>query len=40
MDIECFDAAMMVARAATKLEVWTPKMEDFRTWFMANLDNF
>jgi len=40
MEIECFDVAMMIARAASKLEVWTPKMEDFRTWFMANLDNF
>ena len=40
MQIECFDAAMMIARAASKLEVWTPKMEDFRTWFLANLDNY
>jgi len=39
MQIECFDAAMMIARAASKLEVWTPKMEDFRTWFLASLDN-
>jgi hypothetical protein len=40
VEIECFDAAMMVARAASKLEVWTPKMDAFRTWFLANLDNF
>ena len=39
MQIECFDSAMMIARAASTLEVWTPKMEDFRTWFLANLDN-
>lgn len=38
MEIECFDAAMMVARAASKLEVWTSKMEDFRVWFLENLD--
>jgi len=40
MQIECFDAAMMIARAGSKLEVWTPKMENFRTWFFANLDSF
>ncbi|WJR74943.1 hypothetical protein [Bradyrhizobium sp. NP1] len=40
MQIECFDAALMIARAASKLELWTPKMEDFKTWFLANLDNF
>jgi hypothetical protein len=39
MQIECFDAAAMIARAASKLEVWTPKMESFRTWFVDNLRN-
>jgi hypothetical protein len=39
IQIECFDAAMMIARAASKLKTWTPKMEAFRTWFLANLDN-
>jgi hypothetical protein len=39
MDIECYDAAMMIARAASKLEVWTPKMEDFRAWLLKNLDD-
>jgi hypothetical protein len=40
MEIACFDAAMMIARAASKLEAkdWTPKMEDFRNWFLNNLD--
>ncbi|MBB4428403.1 hypothetical protein GGD66_006990 [Bradyrhizobium sp. CIR48] len=40
MEITCFDAAMMIARAASKLEAkdWTPKMEDFRVWFLQNLD--
>jgi hypothetical protein len=37
MQIECFDAALMIARAASKLEVWTPKMEGFRAWFVGNL---
>ncbi|MCA6099174.1 hypothetical protein [Bradyrhizobium australafricanum] len=40
MQIECFDAAMMIARAASKLEVWTPKIEDFRAWFLKSLDAF
>ncbi|MDA9506135.1 hypothetical protein XI09_16135 [Bradyrhizobium sp. CCBAU 11386] len=39
MQIECLDAALMIARAASKLEVWTPKMEDFRVWLLQNLDN-
>jgi hypothetical protein len=39
MQIECYDAAMMIARAASKLEVWTPKMEAFHAWFRNNLDN-
>jgi hypothetical protein len=39
MEIGCYDAAMMIARAASKLEFWTPKMEDFRVWFLRNLDN-
>jgi hypothetical protein len=33
MEIEYYDAAMMIAKAASKLEVWTTKMEDFRVWF-------
>jgi hypothetical protein len=39
MEIECASAAFMIARAATKLEVWTPKMEAFRTWLMKNVDD-
>ena len=41
MEIACLDAAIMIARAASKLEpeVWTTKIEDFRTWFNANLGN-
>lgn len=38
MEIECADAAFMITRAATKLETWTPKMEEFKAWLMANLD--
>jgi hypothetical protein len=40
MQIECFDAALMIARAASKLEVWTPKIENFRAWLLENLDAF
>jgi hypothetical protein len=32
MEIECADAAFSIARAATKLEKWTPKMEEFKVW--------
>jgi hypothetical protein len=39
MEIECFDAAMMIARAASKLEAWTRRMEDFRVWFLKHLDD-
>jgi len=41
MEITAFDAAMMIARAASKLEEpdWTPRMEGFRDWFLQNLDN-
>jgi hypothetical protein len=38
MEIECADAAFLIARAATKLEKWTPKMEEFRVWLKTNLD--
>ncbi|PDT86901.1 hypothetical protein CO669_28485 [Bradyrhizobium sp. Y36] len=40
MTVECFDAAMMIARALSKLEAndWTPRMEDFRKWFLQNID--
>jgi hypothetical protein len=40
MQIECFDAALMIARAASKLEVWTPKIDGFREWFQKQLDAF
>jgi hypothetical protein len=40
MEIACFDAAMTIAPALSKLEAkdWTPQMEDFRTWFIENVD--
>jgi hypothetical protein len=38
MTIECAAAAFMIARAATKLEVWTPKMEAFKVWMFDHLD--
>jgi hypothetical protein len=39
MEIECASAAFMIARAASKLEAWTPKMDAFKSWLMSNLDN-
>ncbi len=38
MDIECAAAAFLITRAATKLERWTPKKEEFKIWLMKNLD--
>jgi len=38
MQIECAGAAFMIARAASKLEEWTPKMVAFKIWLLANLD--
>jgi len=38
MEIHCHAAAFMVARAAEKLEKWTPKIEDFRVWLLKNLE--
>jgi len=38
MKIECGQAAFMIARAASKLEVWTPKMDEFKVWLLENID--
>jgi predicted alpha-1,6-mannanase (GH76 family) len=38
MTIECGHAAFMIARAASKLEKWTMKMEQFKEWLVNNLD--
>jgi hypothetical protein len=38
MAIECADAAFLITRAASKLEKWTPKMDEFRVWLMNNVD--
>jgi hypothetical protein len=32
-----FEAALMIARAASKLETWSPLMEDFKDWFIQAL---
>lgn len=39
MEIDCATAVFMIARAMTKLEVWTPKMDAFKPWLLENLDN-
>ncbi|MET4513744.1 hypothetical protein [Bradyrhizobium sp. I1.7.5] len=38
MQISVAEAAFMIARAASKLEDWTPKMVAFKIWLLANLD--
>ncbi|MBV8895029.1 MAG: hypothetical protein JO051_00850 [Acidobacteriaceae bacterium] len=32
-------AAIMISRAASKLENWTPQIEEFRDWLSNNLDD-
>jgi hypothetical protein len=31
------EAAFMIARAASKLETWSPQMDDFKDWLVENL---
>lgn len=38
MEIDCYAAALMIARAASKLEEWSPRMNAFKAWFLENLD--
>ena len=38
MTIEFGHAAFMIARAASKLEKWTTRMEQFKEWLIDNLD--
>jgi len=38
MEIDCAAAAFMIARVAAKLEVWTPKIDEFKIWLINNLD--
>jgi hypothetical protein len=37
LTIECSDAAFMIARALSKIEQWTPRMQEFKNWYMDNL---
>ena len=39
MTIDRASAAFMIARAISKLEKWTPKMDEFKIWLVANLDD-
>jgi hypothetical protein len=39
MTIERASAAFMIARAMSKLDQWTPKMDEFKIWLLANLDD-
>lgn len=32
-------AAIMIARAASKLARWSPQMREFKTWLRKNIDN-
>lgn len=37
--IERGHAAIMIARAASKLPVWTPRMDEFKVWLLNNIDD-
>jgi hypothetical protein len=37
--IERGDAAFMIARAASKLSTWSPRMEEFKVWLLNNVDD-
>jgi|SoimicMinimDraft_9_1059737.scaffolds.fasta_scaffold82820_1 hypothetical protein len=38
MEIHCSTAAFMIARAASKVENWSPRIVEFKIWLLANLD--
>ena len=38
MTIDRASAAFMIARAMSKLDQWTPKMDEFKVWLVSNLD--
>jgi hypothetical protein len=38
MEIECWAAAFMIARASSKIEKRTPKMVEFKIWLQTNID--
>jgi hypothetical protein len=39
MTIERGSAAFMIARAMSKLDQWSPAMDEFKIWLLANLDD-
>lgn len=39
IEIHPFVAANMIVRAATKMEKWSPKMDEFKVWFLDNIDS-
>ena len=38
IELNAREAAAMIARAASKLEEWTPLMECFKSWYLANFE--
>jgi hypothetical protein len=39
MAIDRASAAFMIARAMSKLDQWSPAMDEFKIWLLANLDD-
>lgn len=38
LTIEMDDAAFMIARALSRVDPWTTRMQDFKIWFMKHID--
>jgi hypothetical protein len=32
------DAGFMIARAASRLDAWTPKIDEFKVWFLKMIE--
>jgi len=38
LEISNLDAGFMIARAASKLDTWTPKIDEFKVWFLKAIE--
>jgi hypothetical protein len=38
LEISNLDAGFMIARAASKLDKWTPKIDEFKVWFLKAIE--
>ena len=40
LQVERGHAAIVIARAASKLEKWSPRIEEFKKWLLKNVNSF